>query len=232
MTHDEFDRAVGRIARRKAIWFFCIASDADRSGSGDYLECVTMTKSKHGTPTLFTLADARRHQACVDGYARFENALRQAHPDVADLDTIQWSIGDVARVNLDDALWCLRMMADPRQRVAAIMPAVRRASRHTDDSRVHDCITQIDRWLTGEDVDLDAAATAAAWAANVAWAAAARAARAAEAAAWAARAAAWSTWATGAARAAARAAAAYEQERAQQVSDLILAFPPTFGEKA
>lgn len=152
------------------------------------------------TPTLFTLADARRHRACAEGCARFENALRKAHPEVTDLDTIRWSIGDVARVNLDDALWCLCMVADPRQRVAAIMPAVRRASRHTSDSRVHDCITQISRWLTGEDVDL-AAGWAAGWAVASAWAAAD----------------------------ADAASAAREQERAQQVADLILAFPPTFG---
>lgn len=189
------------------------------------------------TPTLFTLADARRHQACADGYARFENALRQAHPEVTDLDTIRWSIGDVARLNLSDALWCLCMVPDRRQRVAAIMPAVRRASRRTNDSRVHDCITQIDRWLTGEDVDVAIADVAAARAANVAWAVA-RAADAAWAAAlatdaWAANvvwAAAWA--AVSAADAAAVRAAAREQERAQQVSDLIAAFPPTFGDKA
>jgi pyruvate/2-oxoglutarate dehydrogenase complex dihydrolipoamide acyltransferase (E2) component len=172
---------------------------------------------------LFTLTDARNRHACEDGYARFEAALRKAYPDVTDLDTILWSIGDVANTDLNDALWCLRLVDDRRTRVAAVMPAVKRASAHTTDERVHWAIGQIDLWLAGDDsVDLGAA-SAAAWAASAA-ASAARA--AARAAAWAAAdvveaalAAAW---------AAADVAEARSTERAHQKADLIKAFPPTF----
>jgi hypothetical protein len=185
---------------------------------------------------LFTLADARRHDACKSGYNRFKETLRKAYPDT-DIETVRWSIGDVARVNLDDALWCFCMVNDDRTRVAAVMPAVRRASAHTTDERVVFCIGEIDRWLAGDDsVDLGAegdaaraAAWAAAWAADAAraaaWAAVRDAADAARAAAWAAvRDAAW------AARAAAGAAwaAAGAAERDNQRADLIAMFPPTF----
>ena len=118
------------------------------------------------------------------------------------------SIGDVALINgLDDALWCLQVLP-PRERVAAIMPAVKRASSHTTDQRVHDCIAAIDRWLAGDDtVDLRASAWAA-WAAE-----------AAQAAAEAARAAAWAAEAQAA-------EAARETERAAQLADLLAMFPP------
>ena len=158
---------------------------------------------------LFTLADARNHRACKGGYARFEAALRKAYPDVADLDTILWSIGDVANTDLDDALWCLRLVDDRRTRVAAVMTAVKRASAHTTDERVHWAIGQIDLWLAGDDsVDLGAASAAA----EAAWAAA-------RAATWAAEA---------AAEAAAEDAEARSTEHAHQKADLIKAFPPTF----
>jgi len=120
---------------------------------------------------LFTLADARRHDACKSGYNRFKETLRKAYPDT-DIETVRWSIGDVARVNLDDALWCSCMVNDDRTRVAAVMPAVRRASAHTTDERVVFCIGEIDRWLAGDDsVDLGAV-RAAAWAAGAVRAAA------------------------------------------------------------
>ena len=161
---------------------------------------------------LFTLDDARKHDACEDGYYRFRAALREAYPDATDLDTIHWSIGDVARVNLEDALWCLRMVEDARTRVAAIMPTVKRAAKHTTDERVHGSIGEIDRWLAGGDtVDLEAVSAAAR-----AVEAAARA--AADPAAWAA------AWA--AARDATR--AAWAAERDNQRADLIAMFPPTF----
>jgi len=164
--------------------------------------------------TLFTLADARKHDACEDGYYRFRAALREAYPDATDLDTIHWSIGDVARVNLEDALWCLRMVEDARTRVAAIMPTVKRAAKHTTDERVVFCIGEIDRWLAGDDsVDLGAEGAAARAAGDAAWAAAwAAAGDAARAAAWAARA----------------AGAAGAAERDNQRADLIAMFPPTF----
>ena len=129
---------------------------ADSAGEGGELK------------TLFTLADARRHDACKSGYNRFKEALRKAYPDT-DIETVRWSIGDVARVNLDDALWCFCMVNDNRTRVAAVMPAVRRASAHTTDERVVFCIGEIDRWLAGDDsVDLGAEGDAARAAAGAA----------------------------------------------------------------
>ena len=89
------------------------------------------------------------------------------------------SLGDVAIINdAQDAIWCAPIIPDRRVMVSLVMPAVKRASVHTDDARVHDCIAAIERWLAGDDtVDLRAA-----WAA----AAAAAAAEAADAAACAA----------------------------------------------
>ena len=134
--------------------------------------------------TTHTLKDARRAGACDDGYKRFRAALRAAYPDAKNLDAIRWSIGDVARVDFNDALWCLCLVDDARVRVAAIMPAVKRAAVHTDDVRVRDCIAAIERWLAGDDgVDWDAARAAAGAAAR---AAAGAAWDAAGAAAWAA----------------------------------------------
>ena len=174
----------------------------------------------------FTLSDARKHDACEDGYNRFVDVLHKAHPD-ADIEQIEWSIGDVATVNLEDALWCLRLLDDKRQTVAAIMPSVKRASKHTTDERVHFCIAEIERWLAGDDsVDLGAAARGAARGASRGAArAAARAAYAAYAAADAAAEAAW------AAAEAAWAAAAEAAEREAQRQDLIAMFPPIALEK-
>ena len=191
------------------------------------------------TQQLFTLADARRANACQDGYDRFKAALKAAHPDT-DVSTIRWSIGDVAAVDFTDAIWCLRLLEDRRTIVGAIMPAVKRASAHTTDPRVHDCIAALNRWLAGDDsVDLNAAARAAyaAYAAADAAAAAADAAYAVRAATLAAAAAADSAYAAYAAYAAADAAyaaadaarAAYAAEREAQREDLIAAFPRTFG---
>ena len=141
--------------------------------------------------------------------------------------TTELSIGDVLISNgLDDALRCLRFL-EPRTRVAAILPAVKRASVYTTDQRVHNCIADIEKWLAGDDtVDLMAAARAAraaAWAEQAAsWAAgaadAARAAALAEQAALeAAEKAATASWAAGAAGAAGR---------KLQEADLLAMFPP------
>jgi hypothetical protein len=183
----------------------------------------------------FTLSDARKHNACEDGYDRFAKALRKAHPN-ADIEQINWSIGDVATVNVEDALWCLRLLDDKRQIVAAIMPAVKRASTHTTDERVHFCIAEIERWLAGDDsIDLTAAADAAAYAAaNAAERALRAAADAAAGAAYAAAAAAWAAAAAAAAwaaAAAAGAAAGAASERRAQRQDLIAMFPPIAPEK-
>ena len=187
-----------------------------------------------------TLQIIRDHSPCTDGWKKLIKAIG------SDLNT-ELSIGDVLISNgLDDALWCLQCL-EPRQRVAAVMPAVKRASVHATDKRVHDCIAAIEQWLAGDDaVDINAAARSAAEAAEAAKAAEAEkwaAAWAAEAAAqavgettWAAT---WAaTWTAGtaaraelaagtaelAARTAARAARAAEHKL--QESDLLVMFPP------
>ena len=146
-----------------------------------------------------TLQIIRDHSPCTDGWKTLTKAIG------SDL-TTELSIGDVLITNgLEDALWCLQCL-EPRVRVAAIIPAVKRASVHTTDHRVHDCISAIEKWLVGDEtVDLMAAAKAAAWAARAAaWATEA----ATEAAAWAAE------------------AAAEAAERKLQEADLLDMFPP------
>jgi len=161
-----------------------------------------------------TLQVIRDHRPCQGGWKALTKSIG------SDL-TTELSIGDVVISNgINDALWCLQCL-EPRVRVAAIMPTVKRASVHTDDKRVHDCIADIDKWLAGDDtVDLKAVARAAEAAAG----AAAGAARAAEAAARAvARAAAGEAW--GAAGTAAR-AASWAAARKLQRADLLAMFPP------
>mgnify|MGYP003529093001 CR=1 FL=1 len=173
---------------------------------------------------MITLQQIRDAGPCESGWRKLKKAL--GNPDMAR----KISIGDVVLSNgLVDALWCLRCLP-ARERVAAVMPSVRRASAHTSDQRVHKCIAAIDRWLAGDDnVDLQAAR------AGAARAGAAEAARAAEAAAEAARAAeaaagaAWAAWAATAAEEAVRAAvraAGWKAEREQQRRDLLDMFPP------
>jgi hypothetical protein len=195
-----------------------------------------------------TLQIIRDHSPCATGWKTLTQAID------SDL-TTELSIGDVLISNgLDDALWCLQCL-EPRVRVAAIMPAVKRAAVHIDDKRVHDCIADIDTWLAGDDtVDL-AAAEAESWSAAeaaevVSWsvaevavaaaqAAALRAAQAAQAAAGAAAgAAAWAAageamWAAaeaeeaaGASWEAVEAEASWAAERKLQEADLLAMFPP------
>lgn len=66
------------------------------------------------------------------------------------------TIGDVAAINgAPDALWCLRLVDDPRLRVRAIIPAVDRVAKLTTDARVHKCIAALHKWLDGDEhVDL------------------------------------------------------------------------------
>ena len=184
-----------------------------------------------------TLQEIRDHSPCQSGWKKLTKAVGN------DM-TTKLSIGDVVISNgLTDALWCLRCL-DPRKRVAAIMPTVKRASVYTDDQRVHDCINDIEKWLAGDNsITLFAveeatraaqaaeqAAKSAAWAAAqaAAWAAwAARtAARAEEAAEQAARSAAWAEEAAEQAAKSAAWAAAQEAERELQKSDLLKMFPP------
>jgi len=160
---------------------------------------------------MITLQQIRDAGPCESGWRKLNKAL--GNPDMAR----EISIGDVVLSNgLDDALWCLRFLP-PRERVAAIMPCVRRASAHTSDPRVHECIAAIDRWLAGDDnVDIQAATAATATAAAAAAATAATATAAAVAwAAWTAWEATAVTWAAG-----------WKAEREQQRRDLLDMFPP------
>jgi hypothetical protein len=182
--------------------------------------------------TTITLGDIRAKRPCAPGWAKLTKALGTTDS------AVELSIGDIVIANgRNDALWALRCLP-PRKAVAAVMPAVKRASVHTTDQRVHDCIAAVDSWLAGDDsVDLKAVAwaDAAARAAEAAEAAAraaraARAAESAESAESAARAAAEAMAAAMAAARAARAAesagSAAEAERDMQASDLLAMFPP------
>ena len=189
---------------------------------------------------LITLQSIRDADPCADGWSALLKGLGETgKPDL----TRVVSLGDIASNNgANDALWatrCLPATLEARRfRVSLILPAVRRASRHTDDARVHSTISVVSAWVEGDDsIDLVAAAEAAE-AADAAWAAAdaadaAGAAWAAAGAAWAARAAAEAAraaaWAAGAARAAeaawAAAEAARAAERAAQVQDIIALSP-------
>ena len=162
-----------------------------------------------------TLQVIRDHRPCQGGWKALTKSIG------SDL-TTELSIGDVVISNgINDALWCLQCL-EPRVRVAAIMPTVKRASVHTDDKRVHDCIADIDKWLAGDDtVDLKAVARAAAWAAaeaaeEASWSVAEAAQAAAQAAALRAE---------QAAQAAAQ-ASSWEAERKLQEADLLVMFPP------
>jgi len=160
---------------------------------------------------MITLQQIRDAGPCESGWRKLNKTL--GNPDLS----VEISIGDVVLSNgLDDALWCLRFLP-PRERVAAIMPCVRRASAHTSDPRVHECIAAIDRWLAGDDnVDIQAATAATATAAAAAAATAATA--TAAAAAWAA----WTAWEA----TAVTWAAGWKAEREQQRRDLLDMFPP------
>ncbi len=117
---------------------------------------------------LITLQQIRDHGPCKDGWSTLLKAL--SNP--SDL-SMQVSIGDIAKSNgAQDALWCTRCIDDRRFVVSLILPAVRRASAFTTDSRVAECIAVLESWLAGDDgVDLRAAARAAAYAASAASAA-------------------------------------------------------------
>lgn len=168
---------------------------------------------------LITLQQIRDKHPCKGGWTNLLKTL--GNP--GDL-SMQVSFGDIAKSNgVADALWCLRCldMDDIENRRFAgslIMPAVKRASKHTSDHRVHDCIAAVEKWLAGDDtVDLKKAAATAADAAADAAAAAAYAAYAARAAATAADAARAAAFAT----AYAARAAAFAAEREQQALDII-----------
>jgi hypothetical protein len=197
-----------------------------------------------------TLGMIRSHDPCEPSWRTLIRALGTSDPDTT------LTIGDVAASNgAAAAMWCLRCIEDPRVRVRAVLPAVKRASRHTTDQRVHDCIAMIDRWLDGRASydELRAAARAAARAVTYAAACAAACAAtcaATYAASYAARAAARAARDAAIAAdagvdalvdaadyaadaggiAAACSAAVADAERAQQVRDLIDLFGQLHGE--
>ena len=119
----------------------------------------------------FTLAQLRACYPCEDGWTKLLTGLGKKRRDNKDL---LISIGDIAMVNgASDAMWSLRALPDRRMIIRAVMPAVIRASAHTTDARVHDCIAAIQQWLNGDDsVDLHPHAVAARSAVSAASAAA------------------------------------------------------------
>jgi hypothetical protein len=190
-----------------------------------------------------TLGMIRSHEPCESGWRTLIQGLGTSNPDTI------LTIGDVAAINgAADAMWCLRCVDDPRVRTRAVLPAVKRASVHTADQRVHDCIATIDRWLDGKasDAELRAARAAAAAAkaavttaahaspfAAAAYAAhAAAGASAAAATTYAAYAATTSATYAAAAAAAVTAVTAAEDERTQQAQDIIQMFGRLHGGQA
>lgn len=173
---------------------------------------------------MLALKQIRNKSPCREGWTQLLKSL--GNPP---MDTVI-SLGDVAKSNgAADAWWCVRALdwsdvTQRRQVIAALIPCLERAAKHTTDNRVHDCIGALKDWIDGKPVDLKAAAedaAIAAWAA--AWAA--EDAAIAAGAAWAAaRAAEAAGAAAGAAWAAARAARAAEINAQRAV--LIAAFPP------
>ena len=167
--------------------------------------------------SIITLGNIRAKEPCAPGWAKLTETLGTT------VLTTELTIGDILIANgLNDALWALRCLPR-REAVAAVMPAVKRASVHTTDQRVHDCIAAVDSWLAGDDsVDLKTEAAAEAWVAS------AGAASRAACAAWAASAGAEAAEAARAASAvsAAWVADARATERNMQASDLLAMFPP------
>lgn len=167
--------------------------------------------------TLQMIQDAR---LCHDGWMRLSTSLVLV-PSNATI-----SLGDVLLSNgLDDALWCLRCLP-PRDRVASVMPVIKRAATYTTDQRIHQCISNIGAWISGDDtVDLDSTK-------RMAWSAVS-ASSAAEAVASAALSthSAWASWATYAVHLAMQACSmeadvSVGDERTRLRAELLEMFPP------
>lgn len=95
--------------------------------------------------TLQQIHDKSFHEGC---WAQLLKSL--GNPDDF---SMQVSFGDIAKSNgAQDALWCLRCIDDRRFGVSLILPALKRALKHTADKRVHDCISLLDRFVAGENV--------------------------------------------------------------------------------
>ena len=152
---------------------------------------------------LITLQQIRDKSLSQDGWEKLLSSL--GNP--TDL-SMKVSFGDIAKSNsAQDALWCLRCIDDRRFAVSLVLPSVTRASKHTTDKRVHDCVALLHKFVAGQKVskkDLKAAADAAY---------AVYAAYAADAAAFAAFAAAF---------------VSADGERQQQIADII-ALSPLFA---
>jgi hypothetical protein len=187
---------------------------------------------------MFTLEDIRAQRPCAKGWKTLKLAWGDRPMD------FESSLGDVVLSNgLADALWCLRLVTR-QQRVAAILPAVKRVSAFTTKTRVHACVFVFENFVaTGNAGGLAHASHAArdaAYSAHASHAAAyaafaavhaSHAARTARAASRVARAVSDAAHACHAAARAASAAAdnadtAYAAERELQKADLLAAFPP------
>ena len=108
----------------------------------------------------FTVKDAR--YAC-EYEERREKLTELTGLTGDDLDNLRLNPVDVLDIwGLDDALWSLKFIADPRARVRAIWPAVLRAQEYAEHAEMPEYVAEIQRWLDGDDsVDLQAAADAA-----------------------------------------------------------------------
>jgi len=162
-----------------------------------------------------TLGYIRSKGPCQDGWLKLIRSVGDDPKTVV-------SLGDIATSNdAADAAWCFHYLdwtdIAVRRAVisAAILPAVKRASRHTKDACVFEVIGIIEKWCAGDDTaDLKKASKIASASAAYAAAASASAAAASASAAYAAS------------TAYAAAADARKTEREQQRQDIIVAFPP------
>ena len=115
-----------------------------------------------------TLAKIRAKSPCEEGWKKLLAGLGykngKHNPDHI------VSLGDIATTNdAADAMWCVRALdwsyiAVRRAVIAgAVLPAVKRASKHIKDQRVFDAIGIIECWCAGDDsADLNKARKAAA----------------------------------------------------------------------
>jgi hypothetical protein len=184
----------------------------------------------------FTLQQIRDQEPCRDGWKTLLASLGYAGGNYPPDRRV--SLGDVAKSNnAADALWCVHCLdwsgVAVRRAVisSAVLPAVKRAAKHTQDARVAESIAIIERWCSGDDAADLKFARKIAYAAYAAYAASASAASAAAASAAASTStsadAACAAYAAYAAAAASTAAAdARKAEREQQRRDIIAAFPP------
>ena len=101
---------------------------------------------------MLTLAQIRAHSPCVEGWVKLRQTVREAlgSPDAP----ISLTLG--ASNDATDALWCLRCLPlDARAPlvVKAILPSIKRG---IDCPAAKNSVAQIERWLAGENVDIDA----------------------------------------------------------------------------